>query len=316
MLFFPFTLEKTLLYYQGGEFTSTGDWQLSKGNNHGDYELIFCIEGPIYLQIDQTHYVLNSGDLLLIPPFKDFGGYQSSPRSVSYYWIRFFSQARDNMFQEDEQHIIDEMRIDEPANNRIVLPVTFKLADPDQTIVLINQILAIYPDSSPLQERDYLTSALLIKLFKHYVSQNGYSEENARIRFLKEWIRANMSNNLTVREISARVDLNPDYLTRLFKGQTGMTLHQYLNHLKIEVATLLLVRTDMPINQIATNAYFNDPRVFMRHFKKSTGVTPSEYRKSYDTLPEDSPNVDAKIPIPKRIADLIDYVPENGDIPE
>ncbi|MFT8742306.1 helix-turn-helix domain-containing protein [Lentilactobacillus hilgardii] len=77
---------------------------------------------------------------------------------------------------------------------------------------------------------------------------------------------------------------------------------------------MLLIRTEMPVKQVAYNSYFNDPKVFMRRFKSSTGLSPSEYRKSYNLIHLNNPHVDLQIP--KRIADSIDYIPENGDISE
>jgi hypothetical protein len=67
---------------------------------------------------------------------------------------------------------------------------------------------------------------------------------------------------------------------------------------------------------VAEAAYFNDPKVFMRHFKATTVLSPSEYRLANSRIHLNNPNVDPQIPIPKRIADKINYIPENGDIPE
>lgn len=276
MLFSTFTMEKNLLYYKGGEFLAHKGWHHRRMYHKGDYALILCIKGPIYLQIGDQRYTLNA----------------------------------------HEDDMTEKVKASTSKKRQIFLPRYFKLADYEEATILIHQILSIHNELSFIEERDYLVSALLIQLYKSYFNRPDANEDSSRINSLKEWIRANMSSTLTVAEIADRSHLNPDYLTRLFKQCTGLTTLQYLNHVKIEVATLLLIRTDMSIKQIADNSYFNDPKVFMRRFKSATGLSPTEYRKSYNLIHLNNPHVDPQIPIPKRIADSIDYNPENGDIPE
>lgn len=318
MLFSTFTMEKTLLYYKGGEFLAHKDWHHRRMYHKGDYELILCIKGPIYLQIGDMRYTLNAHEVLIIPPFTTFYGYQDSPGDVDFYWVHFFSQHKEDTLEADEGDLTEQVKANKNTakKRQIFLPRTFKLDDYEQATILIHQILSIHNELSFIEERDYLVSALLIQLYKSYFNRPDSSEDSSRINNLKEWIRANMSSTLTVAEIADRSHLNPDYLTRLFKHCTGMTTLQYLNHVKIEVAILLLIRTDMSIKEIADNSYFNDPKVFMRRFKSETGLSPTEYRKSYNLIHLNNPHVDPQIPIPKRIADSIDYIPENGDIPE
>lgn len=316
MLFSTFTIAKALLYYKGGEFIAHGPWKHRRMYHKGDYELILCIKGPIYLQINDQRFTLKPHEVLIVPPFTTFYGYQDSENDVDFYWLHFFSQHKEDAFESDEATMTSEVRANKTAKHKIFLPMYFKLTDYEEATILIHQILSIHNELSFIEERDYLVSALLIQLYKSYFNRPDSNEDSTRINYMKEWIRANMSSTLTVAEIANRVHLNPDYLTRLFKQCTGMTTLQYLNHVKIEVATLLLIRTEIPIKQVADSSYFNDPKVFMRRFKSSTGLSPTEYRKSYNLIHLNNPHVDPQIPIPKRIADSIDYIPENGDIPE
>ncbi len=316
MLFSTFALAKTLLYYKGGEFISHGSWRHRRMYHKGDYELILCIKGPIYLQIGDQRVTLSDHEVLIVPPFTTMFGYQDSPHGADFYWLHFFSQHKEELFESSEEQMISEVKTNKQSKRKIFLPMQFKLSDYEESTILIHQILSIHNELSFIEERDYLVSALLIQLYKSYFNHADVTSDSSRINAIKEWIRANMSSTLTVEEIAENVHLNPDYLTRLFKQCTGMTTLQYLNHVKIEVATLLLIRTEMPVKQVAFNAYFNDPKVFMRRFKSTIGLSPGEYRKSYNLIHLNNPHVDPQIPIPKRIADSIDYIPENGDIPE
>lgn len=315
MRFSSFTLDKTMLFYKGGEFISKHDWQHKAMFHKGDYEIIICIKGPIYLKVDQELLTIQPHEVLVIPPFTHFEGFQDSLNGTDFYWFHFFSQYKEDIIDGDPDQILQENQSQSGEHQQIVLPLYFKLEDDRQILVLIHQILSIHDDISYIDERDYLTTTLLIYLFKAFVSQR-HPEISSKVNYIKEWIRANITSTMTVAEISKNVHLNPDYLTRLFKQCTGMTTLQYLNYLKIEVASLLLVRTEMPIKQIAAESYFTDPKIFTRKFKTETGLSPTEYRNSYNMIHHNNPHVDPQIPIPKRIEDVIDYIPENGGIPE
>lgn len=316
MLFTTFSVGKPLLYYKGGEFSAHGTWRHRQVYHKGDYELILCLKGPIYLQVGDQRVVLHPNDILLIPPFTPMFGYQDSTDPVDFYWLHFFSQHKETIFDAEVAAVLSEIKTNKNSKHQLSLPLHFPLPDYESATILIHQILSIHNELSSIEERDYLVSALLIQLYKSYFNRLDVPSDRSKINDMKEWIRANMSSTLTVAEIADNVHLNVDYLTRLFKKWTGMTTLQYLNHVKIEVATLLLIRTEMSVKQIADAAYFNDPKVFMRRFKSSTGLSPSEYRKAYNLIHLNNPHVDPQIPLPKRIADSIDYIPENGDIPE
>lgn len=317
MLFSTFTLSKTLLFYKGGEFKDEGPWQHKEMFHKGDYELIFCINEPLYLEVGQKRLVLHKNEILIVPPFTKMVGYKKST-DIDFYWLHFFSQQPEQLLNVQAQDLFPRVQNKDTdhTDKELYLPLVFKLVDADQTTILIHQILSIHNELSFIEERDYLVSALLIQLYNTYWHNFDPDNESSRIDNVKEWIRANITNDLTVAEIADKVHLNPDYLTRLFKKYTGMSTLKYLNHIKIEVATLLLIRTEMSIKEIAYNSYFNDPKVFMRKFKAEMGLSPSEYRKCNNSIHLNNPHVDPQIPIPKRIADSIDYIPENGSLPE
>lgn len=71
------------------------------------------------------------------------------------------------------------------------------------------------------------------------------------------------------------------HLHRIFPEETGMRIGEYLTHLRIEKAKSLLMHTDIPNSSIATRIGISSQQYFCRMFKKETGLSPQEYRKSY-----------------------------------
>ena len=91
---------------------------------------------------------------------------------------------------------------------------------------------------------------------------------------------------ITLRQASAVVDIHPDYLSRRFKRETGVGLHDYLLTLRIERATSLLVKTTKSIKEISAEVGFRDPQVFSKAFKRRMGCPPTIYRDHNFVFPE------------------------------
>lgn len=93
------------------------------------------------------------------------------------------------------------------------------------------------------------------------------------------YIEENLSSALTLSEVSAIFHYNSSYLSRMFKAERGEGFSEYVNRVKIERASRLLLETNLKIYQIAEAVGFRDVRYFTRLFSQLTGKTPSEYRK-------------------------------------
>lgn len=88
-----------------------------------------------------------------------------------------------------------------------------------------------------------------------------------------------LTADLSLKSQAAQLNVNPSYLSTLFKKETGQTLTDFVNHKRIEHAILLLNSTDMQIQVIAQYCGIPDVNYFTKTFKKIVGKTPKEYRE-------------------------------------
>lgn len=79
-------------------------------------------------------------------------------------------------------------------------------------------------------------------------------------------------------ELAAAVNLDPAYLSRLFRRNTGLSPLGYLARLRAERAAELLTRTDLPAARVGAAVGWPDPTYFARRFRDLVGSTPTEYR--------------------------------------
>lgn len=92
-------------------------------------------------------------------------------------------------------------------------------------------------------------------------------------------ITYDLSADLTLSALAKQLNVNPSYLSALFKKECGCTLTEYVNNKRIEYSLTLLRKTDKLVYQIAYDCGFQDTNYFIKLFKKITGQTPSQYRK-------------------------------------
>ncbi len=107
------------------------------------------------------------------------------------------------------------------------------------------------------------------------------SDYQSTIEKVKSYIRDNLDRELSRNEIAEKVFLNPEYLSRLFRKETGLSLIEYITNERIDAAIGYLVRTTMPVSIIASKVGHSNFSHFSKIFKKITGQTPNEYRQTH-----------------------------------
>ncbi len=101
------------------------------------------------------------------------------------------------------------------------------------------------------------------------------------VQKIKTYIRDHLADSLTLTTISRIVNYNEAYISRLFKQINGMGISEYISQERISKAKDLLVTTTDSMQSIATATGFDTAQYFSLVFKKTTGVSPSEYRRSH-----------------------------------
>lgn len=87
--------------------------------------------------------------------------------------------------------------------------------------------------------------------------------------------------NLTVERISEVVSLSSNYVRTIFKNHADQSLSGYISELRFEEAKRLLLATDDHANKIAGDVGFSSGKYFYASFKKYTGQTPDEFRRTH-----------------------------------
>lgn len=118
-------------------------------------------------------------------------------------------------------------------------------------------------------------SACLFEL----LSRSTTDKNDAVIQKIKNYIRDHLSEPISLASLAAIVNYNETYISRLFRQNTGVKLSRYIFQERIEKAKFLLSTSSDSIQNIAAATGFDSQQYFSLVFKKSVGISPSEYQR-------------------------------------
>ena len=95
---------------------------------------------------------------------------------------------------------------------------------------------------------------------------------------LMEYLRLHYSEDITLNTVAEAVFLNPVYISRLIKEQTGRNYTELVMEMRVEQAVELLEHSDMYVYEIAEKVGYNNLKYFYKVFRKVKGKSPSDYR--------------------------------------
>ena len=122
---------------------------------------------------------------------------------------------------------------------------------------------------------------LKIALFRQQLPQEETKGEERPIMAITRYLQEHLSEDISLSILAEEFHLSAQYISQLFKSEIGVNFLAYLTNIRMERAKKLLLSTALSIGEISEQLGFGDYRVFTKVFKKSEGVTPSQYRRDF-----------------------------------
>ena len=123
---------------------------------------------------------------------------------------------------------------------------------------------------------------IFLDMFKYHLkdSDSFIKKNNVDIYIdaALNYIKSNISNRITVTELTEIIGVSQPYLFRIFKDRFSKSPKQYIDDSKLTYAKKLLKETDMTVTQVAISVGFSDVLSFSKVFSTKTGVSPQNYR--------------------------------------
>lgn len=245
--------------------------------------LLFGYSGEYPIGQDGREYCLRKGNFLLLFPETEHYGTGPASDAQSHFWFHFLLPAGAVLCEESE--------LPQKGMEGFFLPEFGTVENTEKYFILLHQLIdAANKEYTLTQLRqnvcDSYVRVILSNLADGWMqAKTGEAEESgnrkATVARVKEWMRLHFREGITAQNVAGAFPYHADYLTQLFRSETGMTVSAYLQYLRMEEAKKMLLNTDLRVAEVAFAAGFRDEKYFMKAFKRAESVTPSEYRQAH-----------------------------------
>ena len=127
-----------------------------------------------------------------------------------------------------------------------------------------------------------LLEILLIKILRHQhfdLEVGKQSKATKDISFIKHYLETYYHESIQLEDLASMTHLSRFYISHSFKKEIGMSPMEYLIAIRIKESKILLRTTNYSISQVADIVGFTTPTYFSKQFRKSTGISPTDYRE-------------------------------------
>ena len=243
---------------------------------HPEPELLYVQEGEYEIYSESGNFILYPGEVSLIPTGKVHA--IRALCATGHYWSISFSM---DLIQLSDSHFFQQAFVAPLKSGTLQIPQKFT----DRTGLTQNALDALHQIIDGTQNQQFLgLLAFFLEIMplckqnsQHRDLHRSHDATAACIRYME----ANYSSRITLEELAEYVHLHPNYLCAVFKRNSGQSVFQYLNTLRVHKARSLLNK-GMSISQVAEHVGFTDMDHFSRTFKQITGISPSAYKKAYN----------------------------------
>lgn len=261
-------------FISAGTFIHDAGWCHEQRTNNS-YELIIPIEGTLYLRVGTKSFEISPNNIVIIPPGVLHSGTKPCQQFIKFNWIHFII---DNSFTSKQNLLTQEL-----INNIGLLLSEFTAhLNMTRIHIVISQLLDIYQASGT---QAYLNNLLCNILYEISMQEKVLIQETmtTSISFqpIKEWIRIHATEPIRLEEIALYFGYNSSYLSRIYRQKMGITISNQIKNYRISQSKSLLLNTNLTIDEIANQVGYQDPKYFMRTFKRHEEITPSEFRQAY-----------------------------------
>lgn len=254
-------------------------------NRHENFEMVYIKKGNTVFEISGQPVSLGPNDIIIIKPNQFHKFIVKSESGCEFIVLNF-------MFKDQYREEVSEASLEDFinfVNNQETGPfISMKVSQKNEIITLLNRILKERQSNDIGSE--FLSHLLVLELFV-LVSralkmewENSIKNKSPKLKQLihasVSYINNNFERSLSLGDIAKYVFLSPSYFSRAFKEEMNVSPISYLLKVRIERSKELLADSDQKVGHIALSIGFSNQQRFNELFKKHTGMTPLQYRKT------------------------------------
>lgn len=247
---------------------------------HYSVEIIVAIENIYTIRTKNSEYVLNPGDIMIIPAgeLHELTSPETGSRLVCLFDYEAISQL--SGFAKLTPFISQPIHIRRNENSSLY----------NRSISLLKQIAREYAEQNPFFELVIYTRliSLFVTIGRHTNDDSDYqltdskhSELSKKLSIAFEYIDSHYTEDISLDKVAAVAGFSKFHFSRLFKQCSGQNFHEYLCFKRVQASETLLLKPNYSITEVAFKAGFSSLSTFNRAFKMVNKCSPTEYRMLY-----------------------------------
>ncbi len=239
-----------------------------------DYQLIYVASGKAYFYFEDREEIVTAGHMVLYRPkeVQKYVYYGTDQTEV--YWVHFTGS--------DVKNILRQYGI---SDNMHVFYCGALLEYQSLFRLMIQELQMCREDYQELLAMVLRHILILIHRQMNNVKKTDSGFMTEEIDLAVTYFNEHYNTDICIEEYAASRHMSTSWFIRNFRKYTGFTPMQYILEIRISNAESLLEATEYNITEISRIIGYDNPLYFSRLFKKSKGLSPSEYRKRIKTVP-------------------------------
>jgi AraC-like DNA-binding protein/quercetin dioxygenase-like cupin family protein len=263
----------TLRRFEGGK-SNHSEWHF-----HPEYEIVYISNGKGKRHIANHISHFEDGDLIFLGPHLPHFGFTEQVEEPH---LEIVLQMKPDFLGEDF-FAKPEMRNIQQLFERSHVGLSFRGRTKEKVGGALNQLFYLEPFDRLVGLMKILNTLartdeyelLNVEQFSLEVSSQYFD----RMQEVYQYVGQHFQEEISLQEISDRVNMTTPAFCRFFKKVTDKTFTQFVNEMRIEEARRLLLDKHRSIAEVSYESGFNNLSHFNKHFKRLNGLSPSEYRK-------------------------------------
>jgi len=234
-------------------------WQLqSHFINH--YSITYIVKGNVHCTINGKDHELNQGDLISLTDGAEINAIIKTKNPLHFFSVNF-----------------DSLYLSLSNTPPPLFPMVSHIGIRQDIVNLFREMTIFWENK---QDGYIMRSRALLMLILHHLSEIFIPEiDNTtgdyRINKTIGFIIMHYFENISVKNLAELVHLDEVYFGHLFKQQTGKTVHQYVNQIRIRNAENMLLSGSYKVYEVAEKCGFSDVIHFYKVFRALRGFPPS-----------------------------------------
>jgi AraC family transcriptional regulator len=253
-----FAQEHLFYPHWGAEYVCTTPYYVDRSEQDvfDTFILFYVVKGNLLFRYRGKEFTSVGGDIVLLDC--KYPNYYRAESEVQFRWIHFTGNASqaycDLLYTRQQGHFSYH---------------------PDLGVYFSNLLRGVKTDNT----NEHYFSLQLHTILSGLSSQSNTNRlMHSAVHSAKNYMELHFAEPLTIADISAVVNLSQYHFSRLFRSETGLSLHGYLLDLRMNHAKELLSETNTSVEEVAQQCGFSSTSHFIRAFKHEMNITPARFR--------------------------------------